>query len=247
MFWPVLHEPTFDADVEAVYSGNTDPYRNFVVRMVFAVSLQRIDTQYAGLADSYYMAAMQYFEQLVRPKDLKTLQCLVLLAQYSLLTPARMPVYYVIGVASRICQQEGLAEEKTITAGYSLDPQTIDMRRRLVWSISTMESGLAYYMGRPPAFAKGDDRMDVEFFATVEDDKITPNGIQSGPQSTRKLITIHIFKWFGLQAEIRRTLYEKKRPEPTNDSHPWYESFTKRLQEWRDSAPTEGHAWQKAW
>ncbi len=215
--------------------------------MVFAISLQRIDSQYAGLADSYYMAAMQYFEELVRPKDLKTLQCLVLLAQYSMLTPARMSIYYVVGLATKICQQEGLAEEKTISAGYSLDPQTIDMRRRLVWVISTMEAGLSFYMGRPPAFAKGDDRMDVELFATVDDDKITPHGIQPGPHSPRKLVTMHMDKWFGLMAEVRRTLYEKKRPEPTSDSHPWYESFSKGLQEWRDVAPAEGQAWQKAW
>ena len=63
---------------ESVYSGTNDPFQNFVVRLVMAISMQKLDTQYAGLADSYYLAAIGYFEDVVRPKDLKTLQCLIL-------------------------------------------------------------------------------------------------------------------------------------------------------------------------
>lgn len=213
--------------------------------MVFGVCLQKIE-QYAGLADSYYMAAMQYFKDVVRPKDLKTLQCLILLAEYSLHTPARNPVYAVIGLAVRICQQEGLTEEKTITAGYNLDAKTIDMRRRLVWIVAMMEFGLSHYMGRPSAFSKGGDRIDVEWFSTVEDENITPNEIKSGPASPRKLHTIHMYKLRSLQSEIRRTLYERKRAEPVNDTHPWYQSMDGRIDEWVKSRP-EGIIWNKAW
>lgn len=86
---PTLHEPTFAKDMQEVYDGDLDPYKNFVVRMMLAISMQKLDTQYAGLADSYYLASMAYVEDVIRPKDLKTLQCLVLIAQYSLLTPTR--------------------------------------------------------------------------------------------------------------------------------------------------------------
>ncbi|KAJ4165638.1 hypothetical protein LMH87_007262 [Akanthomyces muscarius] len=243
--WPVLHEKDFQQDVDAVYSGDKDPYRNFIVRMVFGVSLQQME-QYAGLADSYYMAAMQYFKDVVRPKDLKTLQCLVLLATYSLHTPARNPVYAVMGLAVRICQQEGLAEEKTITAGYNLDAKTIDMRRRLVWIVATFEFALSHYMGRPSSFAKGGDRLDVDWFATVKDENITANGITAGPDDYRKTNTIHMYRLRAIECEVRRTLYERKRPEPVNDAHPWYQSIDKRLDEWVKSRPDE-IAWTKAW
>ncbi|KAL4730534.1 hypothetical protein ACLX1H_002570 [Fusarium chlamydosporum] len=213
LFWPVLHEKDLLQDLDAVYNGDNDPYRLFVIRMLVAISLQKLDTQYAGLADSYYLAAMQLFEDVVRPKDLKTLQCLVLLGQYSLLTPTRIPVYYVIGLAARICQQEGLASEKTISTGYNVDPKTIDMRRRIIWTVAAMEYGLAHSMGRPNNFATGDDRLDVEFFETVDDENITDQGIQSGPPSERKLVAIHFYKMRMCQAEIRRVLYEKKKDE----------------------------------
>ncbi|KAJ4271929.1 hypothetical protein NW762_000638 [Fusarium torreyae] len=246
LFWPVLHEKDLLQDIDAVYNGDTDPYRCFIVRMLVAISLQKLDTQYAGLACGYYLAAMQLFEDVVRPKDLKTLQCLVLLGQYSLLTPTRTPIYYVIGLAARICQQEGLASEKTISSGYSLDAKTIDMRRRIIWTVAAMEYGLAHSMGRPNNFATGDDRLDVEFFEAVEDENITNQGINPGPPSERKLVAIHFYKMRMCQAEIRRVLYEKKKAEPKNDSHPWYARVEKMNKDWLDASPTSPE-WCKPW
>lgn len=246
MFWPALHEKAFQKDLEDVYDGDNDPYKSFVVRMVIAISLQKLDTQYAGLADSYYLAAMQHVEELIRPKDLKTLQCLVLIAQYTLLTPTRTPVYYVIGLATRICQQEGLTDEKTIGTGYNLNPRTIDLRRRLVWIVAAMELGLAHSMGRPSGFASGDDRMDADFFAAVDDEYITEDGILNAPPSERKTVAIHFYKLRMCQAEIRRMLYEKKRPEPKNDAHPWYAYIESQMKEWLDSSP-ENPTWCKPW
>ncbi|EKJ76724.1 hypothetical protein FPSE_03135 [Fusarium pseudograminearum CS3096] len=246
VFWPVLHEKDLLQDLDAVYDGDNDPYRLFVVRMLVAISLQKLDTQYAGLADSYYLAAMKLLEDVVRQKDLKTLQCLVLLGQYSLLTPTRMPTYYVIGLAARICQQEGLASEKTISSGYNSDPKTIDMRRRIIWTVAAMEYGLAHSMGRPNNFATGDDRLDVEFFESVDDENITDQGIQPGPPSERKLVAIHFYKMRMYQAEIRRVLYEKKKDEPKNDSHPWYARVESMNKEWLDASPTKPD-WCKPW
>ncbi|KAM0265097.1 hypothetical protein ACHAPA_007957 [Fusarium lateritium] len=245
LFWPVLHEKDLLQDLDAVYNGDTDSYRLFIIRMLVAISLQKLDTQYAGLADSYYLAAMQLFEDVVRPKDLKTLQCLVLLGQYSLLTPTRMPIYYVIGLAARICQQEGLASEKTIMS-YDLDAKTVDMRRRIIWTVAAMEYGLAHSMGRPNNFATGDDRLDVQFFAAVEDENITEQGIQPGPPSERKLVAIHFYKMRMCQAEIRRALYEKKKDEPKHDSHPWFASVEKMNKDWLDASPTSPD-WCKPW
>ncbi|CEJ90454.1 hypothetical protein VHEMI06241 [[Torrubiella] hemipterigena] len=246
IMWPALHEKMLHQTVEDVYNGDADHVKNFIVRMVFAISLQKLDTQYAGLADSYYQAAMKKFQDVLRPKDLKTLQCLVLVGQYSLITPASTPIYYVIGLATRICQQEGLTDEKTIATGYGLNAEIIDLRRRLVWIIATMEFGLSYYMGRPTGFAKGDDRMDVRFFATVGDDLISPDGIKEGPPCIPKVMAIHFYKMRLYQAEIRRALYEKKRAEPTNDAHQWFQNMEAKLKDWQDSTP-DNFPWAVTW
>ena len=214
--------------------------------MVIAISLQMFDMQYAGLADSYYLAAMRYAEAVIRPKDLKTLQCLILIGHYSLLTPTRTPVYYVIGLATRICQQEGLTAEQTITTGYNSDAKAVDMRRRLAWIVAMMDFGLSYHMGRPSGFATDNDRLDVAFFAAVEDEYVTPARLQDGPVSERKALAIHFYKSRALQTEIRRMLYEQKRPEPKNDSHPWYAGMEKKMEEWLNGAP-DRPTWSRSW
>jgi len=228
-----------------VFDGDPDPYKNFVVRMVMATSLQKLDPQYAGLADSYYLAAMQYLEEVLKPKDLKTLQCLILVGQYSLLTPTRTAVYYVIGLATTICQQLGFGEEKTIALGTS-DPLTLDIRRRMSWIVLTNEFGLAQVMGRPNGFAKTDDLMDVRFFEAADDKDITHEGIVPGSVSEKKLVAIHFCKMRLLQAEIRRVLYEKKKDKPNHQSDPWFTEMRAKIEDWRESAP-ENPEWCRPW
>ncbi|KAK3688038.1 fungal-specific transcription factor domain-containing protein [Podospora appendiculata] len=245
VFTPTLHETVFAQNIDDVFDGDRDPYKNFVVHMVLAITLQKVDSSYAGLADSYYRAAMQHFEDVVRPKDLKTLQCLILIGQYALLTPTRTALYYVAGLATRICQQLGLGEEKTIALGIT-DPQTLDMRRRLSWIVTSNELGLADIMGRPNGFAKGKDLMDVKFFETVDDQCITPEGIQPGPPSERKMIAIHVCRMHILQGEIRRVLYETKKPEPSHNNHPWFSQMEHKLEEWLHSSPKKPD-WCRPW
>lgn len=232
-----------------VFDGSTDPYQNFVLRMVLAISLQKLDSAYAGLADSYYLAAMKYFEKIIRPKDLKTLQCLVLVAQYSLLTPTQTAICYVVGLATRLCQQLGLTEEKTIVQGVPHEqpnPIHLDMRRRLAWIILSMEYGLAHTMGRPNSFASGQDQVDIKFFEPIDDEYITADGILPGPISEKKMVAIHVLRMRLLQAEIRRVLYEKKRPEPENEHHPWYNEIQNKMKNWLDTSP-KNPCWCWSW
>ena len=242
---PTLHEPSFAKDLQEVYDGSTDPYQNFVLRIVLAISMQKLDTQYAGLADSYYLAAMAYMEDVIRPKDLRTLQCLVLVAMYSMLTPTRTAIYYVVGLATRLCQQLGLTEEKTITLG-AANPIQLDMRRRLSWIVLSMEYGLAHSMGRPNAFAIGQDHVDVKYFEPIDDEYITADGILPGPVSEKKTVAIHFLRMRLLQAEIRRVLYQKKRPEPKSEDHPWYAQMEQKIRDWVDACP-QNPSWSKGW
>lgn len=250
---PTLHEPSFRKAVEDVYNKSTDAYENFTLRMVIAISMQKLDSQYAGLADSYYLAALPFLESAIRPMNLKTLQCFALIAQYSLVTPTRTASYWVVGLAARLCQELGITEEATI-APVDRKPQfnalEIDMRRRLFWVITSMEFGLAHSLGRPSSFGVGPDHVNVNFFEAVDDLYISPAGVFPGsPQSPKKLIATHFFKMRLLQAEIRFQLYLKKRPEPKSDTDPWFIAMEKKLTDWRSSIPQndEGSGFSKVW
>lgn len=250
---PTLHEPSFREAVRDVYKGSTDPWKNFTLRMVIAISMQKSDPEYAGLADSFYIAALPYLESAIRPMNLGTLQCFALIAQYSLVTPTRTASYWVVGLATRLCQELGLTEEASITSADKrprLDALEIDMRRRLFWIITSMEYGLAHSLGRPSSFGTRPDYIDVGFFHAVDDRNITPSGVLPGsPTSIKKLIAIHFFKMRLLQAEIRFMLYLKKRPEPTDDSHPWFVEMAAKLDKWRSLAPSndEGSGLSEVW
>ena len=250
---PLLHEPTFRTDVLAVYGGSQDATLNFQTRLVIAISMQKLDTQYAGLADSYYLAALPYLEAAVRKDDLSTLQCFALIAQYSLLTPTRTAAYWVVGLATRLTQELGLCDERTIErhpSGGLYNVLEIDMRRRLFWIITSMEYGLAHSLGRPSSFGITVDHIDVNFFQLCDDRFITANGLLPGHHPVmKKCISVHFFKMRLIQAEIRRTLYLKKRDTPKNDQDPWFSYMQRKMDDWVTSCPKndEGSGLSEIW
>lgn len=239
---PTLHEPTFRADVQDVYQGSGDPYQNFVLRMVLAISMQKLDPPFPGLADSYYLAAMPYLESVIKRKDLGTLQCLALIAQLSMISPTRAASYWVVGFASRLSQSLGLCDENTITvdskSGKRLSAIEIDMRRRLYWIILSMELGLAHSLGRPSSFACTFNHVNVGFFQPYDDEHISFSGVIAGsPLSIKKRISIHFLKIRLLQLEIRRMLYLKRGTFPTGDREHWFSQMEDKLLRWRQSCP----------
>ncbi|KKZ65313.1 hypothetical protein EMCG_08829 [[Emmonsia] crescens] len=249
---PTLHEPSFRREIDDVLDGSQDPCHNFQARLVIAISMQKLSPQYAGLADSYYLAALPFLDASIKRMDISTLQCLALIAQYSLLTPTRTAAYWVVGVAVKLCQDLGLTDETTITKSSSgpLDCLELDMRRRLFWIITSMEYGLSHSLGRPSAFGVTHDHINVEFFSMVDDRFITRGGILPGSQPImKKCIAIHFFKMRLLQAEIRRTLYLKKRDRPLDDEDPWFTDMLAKLDHWVTSCPKndEGSGLSELW
>lgn len=92
---PILHEPTFLGYVDDIYEkGDTDPVKLFQLKNVLALSMQKLSSEYASLADSYYLAGFEHLDEVMEPMDMTTLQCLALMCQYSLLTPTRTAVCF---------------------------------------------------------------------------------------------------------------------------------------------------------
>ncbi|PLB38784.1 putative C6 transcription factor [Aspergillus candidus] len=238
---PTLHEPTFRQEVEDVFNGSKDPCKNFQLRMVIAISMQKMSPDFAGLADGYYLAALPFLEASLQRMDLRSLQCLIMIAQYSLLTPTRTAAYWVVGIAVRLSQELGLMTESTVVrspSGAPLNPLEIDMRRRLFWIVLSMEYGLSHSLGRPSSFSVHHDFIDVKFFEMVDDKYITAEGIiPGGVPILPKCIAIHFFKMRLLQSEIRRTLYLNKRETPLDDQDPWFSQMLCKLDYWVASCP----------
>ena len=238
---PTLHEPCFRQEADEVMNGSTDPCHNFQLRMAIAISMQKLSPEYAGLADSYYLAALPFLEPTLKQMDLRALQCLVMIAQYSMLTPTRTAAYWVVGTALKLCQDLGLTEEATITTspcGQTLNALEIDMRRRLFWIVTSMEFGLSHSLGRASCYSVTHDNLDVNFFELVDDRYITTDGVVPGAKPVLgKCIAIHFFKMRLLQLEVRRALYLKRRETPVDDQDPWFSQMLAKIDHWMATSP----------
>ena len=221
--------------------------------MVIAISMQKLDAKFAGLADSYYLAALPYLVRVMEPMNLDTLQCFALIAQYSLVTPTRTASYWIVGLASRLCQELGVTEEATIglvSKRRPFDALEMDMRRRLFWIIASMEMGLAHSLARPSAFGASCDHVNVKFFEVVDDCFISSRGISTQcPLSNKKQFAIHFMSMRLLQAEMRRKLYLKKRLAPNDDRDPWFVAMQQKLRDWLSRTPedAEGSGLDHTW
>ena len=245
--YPVFHEPSLLALVDSVLEGSEDPYEKFVTWMIIAIGLQKHpNLNLAGAGDSYYLGALSFLEDVVRRRNIQTLQCFVLIGEYSLLTPTRTAIFFIIGLAMRLLQDLGFHQEHTIANnqdGSAASVLEVDLRRRAYWAVVTMDYGLAHSLGRPSIMATlhEQDHVNVAWFAEVEDEFICPHGILPCPISTRKWIAIHFYKMRLLQLEIRRALYLEKRPTPTGHSDPWFEEMHNKLLLWKRSNPHNDH------
>ncbi|KAI5805924.1 fungal-specific transcription factor domain-containing protein [Geopyxis carbonaria] len=237
---PILHEPTFLKEVADVYDGSTNPFKTFKLKMVLAISLQKYSIQYAAVADGYFLSGLQDLEEILDPMDHRTLQCLLVMVQYALVKPTRIAAYHIVGLCVRLCIQLGYHQERTIMLSETpLDPITKDMRRRMFWTLASMEYGLSQVLGRPSAFATSDAHIDVKFYEPVDDRYITAEGILPAPHSTKKLISMHFFAMRRLQAEIRHTLYQNPRETPKTDKDPWFQQMFEKCAKWKASCPQD--------
>lgn len=249
----MLHEPTFLQDVKDVYNGSTDPYKNFILRIVLALSMHRTDSKWTSLADSFYLAALKYLEGTVRPRNLGTLQCFALIAQYSLATPTRTAAYWIVGLSSKLLQDLRMTDEATIGCdddGNPLDTLEVDMRRRLFYVCTNAELGLAHSLGRPSAFSVTSDHRDVKLYSDVDDVHITKKGIAIDARPTlKKRMSIHFMEMRWLQLEIRHTLYLKKRPTPLDDHDPWFRQMDEKVENWMTNypKPEDGNGFPEEW
>ncbi|KAK9455825.1 fungal-specific transcription factor domain-containing protein [Dipodascopsis uninucleata] len=90
----------------------------YFLNLVFAIGVAAHQQQYPALVcESYHSAAMKHIEPVFACVDrLESLQGILLLALYSIMRPAVPGVWYVLGVALRLCVDLGLHVEGGVKA-----------------------------------------------------------------------------------------------------------------------------------
>ncbi|KAK7408707.1 hypothetical protein QQX98_009123 [Neonectria punicea] len=229
--YPILMEDDLAAVVSAHYSEGSrreDPWTKFMLNMAFAsalVFLSQENRDALTLAQEFSSNAMADFSRIMQIKSLRTLQCLLLLLLYSVLSSSSAPIWYISGLCSRMCVDLGLHSERTIAVsgkGEATEDE-VDAKRRLFWVTYTFERTLSIMLGRP--FTLDDSTIDVKF------------PTKSLPTSKRSQI-LHWLKLQRLQSEIVGRLYigRDESSHTQSDLSTWVTGMNEQLAAWNDQA-----------
>jgi hypothetical protein len=212
---------------------------------------------------------------------LEELQAVLLLAGLALLRPVAPGLWYIIGVALRLSVDLGLHVEDSDPDLDTLDIKmeadgaskstrlgrrqwTRDLRRRLWWSVYSLDRLVSVCVGRP--FGITDQVITTEFPTLLDDRDIKTSGflkssLEYSPP-TAKLVTHHYFRLRLLQSEILQVLQYRQAqqarllganqgnqfmhtalPSPFlhhfNSFRDWRADVDRRLREWKAEAPTQ--------
>ncbi|KAK4995424.1 hypothetical protein LTR66_004748 [Elasticomyces elasticus] len=226
---------------------------------------------------------------------LEELQAVLLLAGYALLRPVAPGLWYIIGVAVRLAvdlglhyeDHDGIGDEPVEDSNPDNDQQegssaapvsreatarekgrrqwTKDLRRRLWWSVYSLDRLVSTCVGRP--FGITDQVITTEFPSLLDDKYITTNGFITTPtlvshQPTYKHISHHYFRLRLLQSEILQVLQHRQAQQARVDGasegnvhmhtklpspflhnftsfRDWRDDVDRRLWEWKLSAPNQ--------
>ena len=234
--YPILIEEEFFNVVSTHYkmvasgSYREDPWTKFMINITFASSLvflSQENREALGLAQGFSSNAMAEFSTIMQVKSVRTLQCLLLLLLYSVLSSSSAPIWYISGLCMRMCVDLGLHSERTISVSGKgkATQEEIDTKRRLFWVTYTFDRSLSIMLGRP--FTLDDATIDVEF-----PEQSLPLG--------KKAQILHWLKLQRLQSDIVSRLYiiRDDKSHSASDLSTWIAEMTQQLAIWKDEAMT---------
>ena len=167
------------------------------------------------------------------PDRLEALAGTLLLVIYALMRPNVPGVWYVLGSALRLTVDLGLHSDKL---NMSYDPFTREIRRRLFWSVYSLDRQVCSYFGRP--FGIPEESITTRYPSNLDDSQIVPvdnvhdrDAIADYSDKqyltvSSKVVAIAMFKIRRLQADIVKVLYA-----PHSELPRAYEN----IEEWRDT------------
>lgn len=216
----------------------------YFLSMVFAISCSVHHLQYhSNISNSFKIAANRYFETTSSSEDkLESLQSILLLTLYSLMRPTVPGVWYVLGLALRVCVDLGLHKETSIQNSNSIDYFTQDKRRRLFWCTYALDRQICFYLGRPVGIPE--ESIGTPFPSALDDSLIDNNNNSKNPpllkndSPTYKSVSLAFIEMRRIQGEVQKVLYEDSDiPRNFPDLLEWKLNIIEKLKNWKLHLP----------
>lgn len=224
----VLHVPS-QASAAGTPAGS---YEVYVVSLIIAISLSTAARAQLGLSRSIAVGLVRNAIQqlpVILSNDLKGLQAVLLLLQYTFLEPDMANMWLLSGFASQACIDLGLHKELPDSAEITVAER--DMRRRIFWCAWEMETAISSVLLRPTSFLNA--QVDVAFPTEVEDSAITATGIDPSGRLS-KFTARRIWGFRQLESEIVSILcHNGQLPAETPSLGEWMECTEQAVLNWK--------------
>jgi hypothetical protein len=140
-------------------------------------------------------------------------------------------MWYMIGLAMRTCVDIGLHRK---SSEYGIDARIVQLRRRLFWTVYSLERTIAISLGRP--FSISDRHIDIELpLESTEGQEDSPHAASS-PPSTRKstiAFAIALFQLRRVESKIQHSIY--RADVPLTALRPKLDTLYNEIETWRTS------------
>ncbi|KAF5625592.1 purine utilization positive regulator [Fusarium sp. NRRL 52700] len=253
--YPILDQQEFSRAVTEFYArqndrdnqnrpGSSEVWTRFMLNMVLAISLMFMSNDHnesTTLSKGFTANAMADISLIMQTKNVKSVQCLLLLLLLSILDSSSAPVWYISGLCMRMCIDLGYHSETTIAIS-STDSNTevermseTDTKRRLFWVTYSFDRTLNILLGRP--FTFDDFTVDIH----LPRHSLVPS---KRPQ------ILHWLELQQLESEIVHKLHAARRDDiapggEDTDLTQWTKEMAQRLKGWNSVALTltdsDGH------
>ncbi|KYG13707.1 hypothetical protein FVEG_13960 [Fusarium verticillioides 7600] len=253
--YPILDQQEFSKAVAEFYArqnnrdgqnrpGSSEVWTRFMLNMVLAISLMFMSNDHnesTTLSKGFTANAMEDISLIMQTKNVKSVQCLLLLLLLSILDSSSAPVWYISGLCMRMCIDLGYHSETTIaisSTGNDTEVERIseaDTKRRLFWVTYSFDRTLNILLGRP--FTFDDFTVDIH----LPRQSLVPN---KRPQ------ILHWLELQRLESEIVHKLHAVRRDDTSaggedTDLTQWTNEIAQRLKGWNSVALTltdsDGH------
>lgn len=153
------------------------------------------------------MTALQHIFAARESRTTGNIEAMTLLVIYHLRSLSSFGIWYMIGLAMRTSVDLGLHRKQSET---HFDHSTVQKRRRLFWSVYSLERTIAISMGRP--FSIPDRVIDVELPEDEADanSPASPGGVPVKKNSLKSAILL--FKLRRIESRIQHSIYRADKP-----------------------------------
>ncbi|KEY64401.1 hypothetical protein S7711_08461 [Stachybotrys chartarum IBT 7711] len=231
--YPIIHEPTFRAQYSEVIPRPNGPCWTVLAYIVASIGT------WASSSDSATMLDLALFSQarsilnfdFLEVGNLTLVQALTLASNYQQKRDKPNSGYTYLGIAVRMAMGLGLHKE---FHGWNISPLTMEIRRRVWWSLCVFDVGATLTFSRPDVWPyKG---VDVSLPLNVNDKDLTAAS-QTYPAETEQITP---YTAVAIQARFHiaaHECYDKIISRPFPAAHELLRLDAKHIEPWQASVP----------